>query len=665
MARSHGPAGRPAAPSATPARRPARRRLAAAGAALALCLPASLALAVPAAAAPASSSPSASSSASPAPTHYPKSTFVVGDAADAVDTLNPFVGVTSQDYEVYGLIYDNLMDYGQLDYSPAPRLATSWSHSANGLVWTYHIRQGVKWSDGVPLTAADVAYTFNRDIHGAAERAGSLAYVQNITKVQQTGKYTVVMTVSKPTPGMAKLILPILPEHIWKHVSEKQVTTFSNSHPVGSGPFIVTKFASNQSIALKANPNYWGGKPGISNLVFQYYANPSAEAFALKNGSIAFAEDLPNQLFKSLRGAPGVTLNNAPSGNFDELAFNNGAATVSGRKIGNGNPALLDVNVRHAISYSLDLPKLVSRVLLGYGAPGTSIIPPIYKQFHYSPPPSQQYTYDPAKAKQLLTADGWKTGAGGFRYKNGKELSLRLFIRSQSPTETQAAPYLKSWLNAIGIKVATSFMSDDQLTQVIGDGDYDMFVWGWGVEPNPDFQLSVFTCDQRSIGTPGHITPGWSDSFYCNKSYDQMYSQQKSLDGAARARVVQAMEKQLYVNDPYSLLYYYNDTQAYRSDLFTGYAPQPDTHNGLMLYQEVSWWSYRCLRPAGTSPSLTDHNIGCEHITGLGSTTTAAAASSGPGAGVIGGIVAAVVVLAGAGLLLARRRRVATSDDRE
>jgi peptide/nickel transport system substrate-binding protein len=618
---------------------------------------------LPGTAAVASSTPSAS----PTPTKYPPSTFVVGDGADAVDTLNPFVGVTSQDFEVYGLIYDNLMDYGQLDYSPAPRLATSWSTSKNGLVWTYHIRQGVKWSDGVPLTAADVAYTFNRDIHGTAERADNLSYIQNITKVQQTGKYTVVMTVSKPTPGMALLIIPILPEHIWKNVSEKQVTTFANKDPVGSGAFRVTKFAENQSVSLKANPHYWGGKPGISNLVFQYYANPSAEAFALKNGSIAFAEDLPEQLYKSLAGASGVTLNNAPSGNWDELAFNNGAATVSGHPIGNGSPALKDINVRHAISYSLNLPKLVSRVLLDTGSPGTSIIPPIYRQYHYEPTAAERYTYDPAKARQILTADGWKTGAGGFRFKDGKELSLRLFIRSQSPTETQDAPYLKAWLNSVGIKVNTSFMSDSQLTQVVGDGDYDMFVWGWGVEPNPDFQLSVFTCGQRSIGSNGHYTPGWSDSFYCNTSYDQMYSQQKSLGGAARAKVILAMEKQLYVNDPYALLYYYNDTQAYRSDLFTGFAPQPDTAHGLMLYQEVSWWSYRCIRPVGTSPSLTDHNIGCQHITGLGSkVTSAATTSSGTSPGLIGGIVAAVVVVLGlGGLLIARRRRTATADDRE
>jgi peptide/nickel transport system substrate-binding protein len=252
--------------------------------------------------------------------------------------------------------------------------------------------------------------------------------------------------------------------------------------------------------------------------------------------------------------------------------------------------------------------------------------------------------------------------------KDGKQLSLRLFIRSSSPTETQAAPYLKSWLEAIGIKVNTSFMNDNQLTQVIGDGDYDMFVWGWGVEPNPDFQLSVFTCGQRSIGSNGKYSPGWSDSFYCNKGYDQMYSEQKSLDGAPRAKVVQQMEKQLYTDDPYALLYYYNDTQAYRSDKFTGFAPQPNIPGGLLLYQETSYWSYRCIRPVGTSPSLTSHNIGCQHITGL-TAAPAAPSSSGGGSGtsgiLIGALIAAVVLLGGGWLISSRRRKVAAADDRE
>jgi peptide/nickel transport system substrate-binding protein len=629
-----------------------RPRLRLTAACLALC--GGLAAASPALAA--TSAPAATAAQNPS-----SATFVVGNT-DAVDTLNPFLGFTSQDYEVYGLLYDNLMDYGQLDYAGTPRLATSWSHSKNGLVWTYHIRHGVKWSDGVPLTAADVAYTIQRNIApNSTEFSDNEAYVGEIKSAKATGKYTVVMTVKHYTPVMNRLEVPILPEHIWKNISEKQLGSFKNEKPVGSGPFTVSSFSSNQSITLKANPHYWGGKPGIKTLVFQRFDNPTAEKLALANGAIDFAEGLTPALWNSLKGTPGVKLINAPAGNFDELAFNNGAATVSGKPIGNGSPALKDVNVRHAISYAVNIPVLVKKVLLNTGEVGTSIIPPIYTQFHYSPPASQQYHYDPAKAEQILNADGWKMGPNGVRVKNGKELTLRLFVRNQSPTQTQDAPYIKGWLNAIGIKVTTTAMSDSQLTADIGNGQYDMFMWGWGVEPNPDFQLSVFTCGQRSYGSGPNYSPGWSDSFYCNPTYDKLYHQQQALDGEARAKVVLQMQKMLYDADAYNVLYYYNDIQAYRSDKFTGFAPSPDKPNGLYLYQEIQWWSYRCLRPAGSSPSLTDKNIGCDHEIGA----VSASAASGINGGLIGGIVAAVVVVGAGGWLLSRRRRVATADERE
>jgi len=597
------------------------------------------------------------------PPHHGPTTFVVGNTG-AVDTLNLFNGFTSQDFEVYGLVYDNLMDYGQLDYQGSPRLATSWSHSADGLTWTYHIRHGVKWSDGQPLTSADVVYTFQRDtVPGSTEFADNEAYVGEIihSSIHAVGPYTVVMQVRHFTPVMNRLIVSILPQHIWQAVTEKQVSGYANNNPVGSGPFIVSSFHSNQSITLRANPNYWGGKPGIKTLVFQRFDNPTAEKLALANGSIDFAEGLTPALWKSLRGTPGVTLINAPAGNWDELGFNNGAATVSGKPIGNGNPALTDINVRHAISYAINTKELVQKVLLNTGSPGTSYIPPVYTQFHYNPPASITYTYDPTKANAILTADGWKMGPNGIRVKNGKQLTLRLFVRNQSPEQEQDAPYIVGWLKAVGIGVTTTSMSDSVLTADIGNGQYDMFMWGWGVEPNPDFQLSTATCGQRSTGGPPNYTPGWSDSFYCNPAYDQLYHQQQGLDGAARAAVVKQMQKMLYVADNYSLLYYWNDTQAYRSDLFTGFAPQPDKPNGLYLYQEVSWWSYRCIRPVGTSPSLTDHNVGCQHE--LGAVT--ASAGGGVNGGLIGGIAAAVVALVAVALFMARRRRFAMADERE
>src|SRR5262249_34625291 len=168
-----------------------RLRLAAAG--LALC--GGLAAAAPAVAATSSPAGQLARAGRVAPAAQSdnesgkSATFVIGNT-DAVDTLNLFNGFTSQDYEVYGLIYDNLMDYGQLNYAGTPRLATSWSHSKDGLTWTYHIRHGVKWSDGVPLTAADVAYTIERNIKpNSTEFADNEAYVGEIKSAVATGKY--------------------------------------------------------------------------------------------------------------------------------------------------------------------------------------------------------------------------------------------------------------------------------------------------------------------------------------------------------------------------------------------------------------------------------------------------------------------------------------------
>ena len=137
---------------------------------------------------------------------------------------------------------------------------------------------------------------------------------------------------------MNRLIVPILPKHIWEHVTDKHLLLVRQRQPGRLGPFTVSSFSSNQSITLKANPHYWGGKPGISTLVFQRFDNQTAMKEALLNGSIDFAEGLTPALWKSLQGQPGVTTINAPSGNFDELAFNNGAATVSGSRSGTAIP---------------------------------------------------------------------------------------------------------------------------------------------------------------------------------------------------------------------------------------------------------------------------------------------------------------------------------------
>src|SRR5262249_16593355 len=173
---------------------------------------------------------------------------------------------------------------------------------------------------------------------------------------------------------------------------------------------------------------------------------------------------------------------------FDELAFNTGAATDQGVPIGDGHPALKDMRVRQAIAYAIDRQTLVDKVLGGRGTVGTSIIPPIYADTHYDPG-SDTRQFDIAKANQLLDDAGYTKGSDGIRTMpgGGRKLVFRLFGRDDSPTSKDSVQYIAAWLKEIGIQANVQIVSEDNLTQIIGDGKYDMFEWGWVVEPDPDY----------------------------------------------------------------------------------------------------------------------------------------------------------------------------------
>lgn len=589
--------------------------------------------------------PTAAGAAAPSPTNRPKVTFTVGMNED-VDSLNPFVGVQSNVYEINGVMYDALMDYAAKDGKPTPRLAESWQSSPDGLTWTYHIRKNVTWSDGRPLTAADAAYTFNRIIHGDTEQVNW----GNFTAVMKTATapdpQTLVITTTKPASIMNRLVVPILPEHIWKNIDEKAVSSFKNEqNVVGSGPFVLTKRNVGQDVELKANPHYWGGAPKIDTLVFRVFNNIDAETQALKNGEIDFANNLTSALFDSVANTPGIKAIAGDSGSFNEVAFNSGAATVDGKPIGDGNPALKDLAVRRALSKAIDRRALTQKIIGGHGQPGDAVIPSTWRDFHYVPTGDAQ-AFNLAQANADLDVAGYKRGSDGIRRTpDGRtKLKFRFFARQEQPESQQVGEYVQGWFKQLGIQVDVRVMAEAKLTEVIGNGEFDIFEWGWQVEPDPDYQLSVFTCGQRSTGRPGSYTGGLDDSFYCNKQYDALYQQQKAeLDPAKRAGIVKQMEKILYDDAPYAVTYYYSELQAYRSDRFTGMVSMPQP-GGPVLFQPSGYWSYRTLGPVSAG---------------------AATRSGGPSAGLFAGGVAVVVVLLAGGYLVARRRRASTADERE
>lgn len=593
--------------------------------------------------------------------------FTVGMLSD-VDSLNPFTGVLAESYEIFQLQYATLMQPSSADFTPAPGLAESWDESADGKTWTYTLRPDLVWSDGTPLTANDVAYTFNRILEGRYEQRNYGNYVRNITSVEATDDRTVVMTVSAPSPIMERLAVYILPEHVWSGVDAKAVKSFANEPEgeplVGSGPFLVAERRTGQFIRLVANDSYYAGRPKVDELVFRIYNNPDALGQALIKGEVDFATGLTADVFSTLEGQEGITTYAGDYSGFNELAFNMGAATADGKPIGDGNPHLQDQQVRLAISHAIDRQQMVDKILNGYGTPGSTIIPPLYTTLHIDP---GTQTYDPALANQILDDAGYAMGPDGVRVgPDGVPMKYRLFVRTDSDSSVKSGEYFKSYLAAIGIEAEIKPVDENALFEIIGRGEFDMFEWGWVVEPDPDYQLSTFTCAKRSYEDGGEIYADLSDSFYCNEEYDQLYAaQSEETDQTARADIVKQMQQILYDAVPYVVTYYYDNLEAYRSDRFTGFVGQPEGSGSLLFQYGV--YTYTNVAPvsadSGGDTTASPSPGASESADASGG--TAEPTSGGSNTGLIIGLAIAALVIVGLVVALVRMRSKSQAGDRE
>ncbi|HEY6740508.1 MAG TPA: ABC transporter substrate-binding protein, partial [Actinopolymorphaceae bacterium] len=277
-----------------------------------------------------------------------KDSLVVA-VSQSVKSFNPFTLFFSIDFTVTGLAYDSLIDWSAKDFSPIPAIATEWKESDDHLTWTYTIREGVKFSDGKPLTAKDVAFTYHTMMTNEDARAANAELVDNFVSVDAPDDKTFVVELKQPSNQMLALDTPIVPEHIWKDRLDNLGADLNFDFPlVGSGPFQVTEFKKDQFIRFAANKDYWGGAPKYDELVFRYFKTPDAAVQALEAGEVDVVSGLTPAQYKSLQGKDGITVNQGPGRRVHSITFNVGAQTQSGEKFGDGHPALQDVRVRRA-----------------------------------------------------------------------------------------------------------------------------------------------------------------------------------------------------------------------------------------------------------------------------------------------------------------------------
>ena len=562
-------------------------------------------------------------------------------AQTSFSTFNPFTAYFDGDLEVINNIYPQLTAINETGQA-VPYLATKWSISANKLTWTFTIKSGLKWSDGKPVTAADAAWTLNLIMHNSVAATANGALVADFKTVTAPNATTLVITTSQPEANMLYNLntIPIVPEHIWTAEVSKLASFKNQATPVvGYGPWRLTGYVANQYATLTANSGFFMGAPHFHTLIIQYFSNSDAMVAALRSGQLdAIEYNLTAPQFNSLKGVKGITVYPQVSSAWTAIELNPGAQTQSGKHFGNGNPALTDPRVRQAIEMAINKQELVSKVWDGLAVPGAGYLTPAYPQWEWTPPASESLAYSPAKANALLNAAGYKMGPNGIRIdpKTHKPLDLRLGIHSDEAADAAMAPYIVEWLKAVGIQVTVDSMSFNQLNTDLPEGQWDMLSDTWSTGPDPTFLLSIQTCGDL----PTSLTqPGNTDSFFCNKTFDNLYNLQGTeFNTAQRVKTVDQMQQILYQNAVDDILYYPDFLSAVRTSYVKDYFYGKPNAQG--FYPSPSEFiNWRTATPVAGGDS-----------------------SSSSGAVWIILVIVVVVVLAG-GVIVWRRR--ATSGERE
>ncbi|MGW4238786.1 ABC transporter substrate-binding protein [Streptomyces sp. NPDC004749] len=558
--------------------------------------------------------------------------------SQSMDSLSPFLAQRLVSTSLLRLTYEYLTNYDPGDAHAIPGFATSWKPSADKLTWTFTIRDDSKWSDGKQATAEDAAWTFNKMMTDENAATANGNFTANFKKVTAPDPRTLVVELKKPQATMAALDVPIVPKHIWEKVGDFSKFNNDKTFPVvGNGPFVITDFKVDQYVKLKPNKDFWRGAPKFDELVLKYYKDGDAAVAALQKGEVSFVPNLTPAQAAALKNADDIKVNDAPGRRFYALATNPGARSKDGRTFGDGHPALRDPAVRKALFQAVDRKTIIDKVFQGHAVEGQGYIPPRFETYFWQPSDGQRIAYDPAAAARTLDRAGYRKDGGGRRLdKNGRPLSLRILCHATDPNDKAVGKYLQEWWGELGIGLKVECL--DNVSDPWLAGEYDLAFDGWSVNPDPDFVLSIHTCDALPA-TPKDT--GATDNFICDKEYDRLYARQAAeYDPAARADLVKRMESRLYDTGYMNVMAYPNAVEAYRTDQIKSITTMPEAAGN--LWGQDGYWSWWSAVPA-------DGDGGSDN-----SSTT----------GVVIGIGAVVVAAAAAGLLVAMRRR-STAEDRE
>ena len=473
------------------------------------------------------------------------------------DTANPTFGWYG--YTIRYMIYDTLVEeMGISDFQPG--LAESWDVSDDGLVWTFKIREGVKFHDGTVCDANAVAWSLNWTLEQDVETFAF--YLYNFEEIVALDDTTLQVTLSSPVGNMEYLLMYvwIMPESVWGEMDYDAMMEFEDlSAAIGTGPYILKEWSEGEYLILEANKDYWRTTPVIDQIIYHEYATEDAVVQALLAGEIDVTDtdSIPSTAIETLQAADNVEVPIMGSTTIDELIINS-------HENGSQPASLWDPAVRLAMAYGIDKQQIVTVAYLGYADALGPVVPASMGDWHNSD--IVDIPFDVAEGNRVLDEAGYMDSDGdGIReYSDGSPLEYR-FYGTDDSTVARIMEIIADGLEQVGISAPPTLMDEDSLIALYPAFDFDLVYWGWGLDPDPDFAMLIFTCDQREEG-------GWSDSGYCDETFEEKYVEQGiTVDHEARRALIWEMQEQLFNDRPYILLTNAKNIQAYRSDLFTGF----------------------------------------------------------------------------------------------
>ena len=418
-------------------------------------------------------------------------TLIFGRGGDSVG-LDPAHEEDGESFKVCENIYEPLVQYKDGSTEVEPALAESWSSSADGLIWTFHLRKGVKFHDDTPFNADAVLFSLNRQhdpshpFHSVGgpyiywSETGLASIVDEITALDD---YTVRITLKRVYAPFIYTIAMIPFSVVSPTAAQKWKEGFTN-HPVGTGPFVFERWDRGDKVVLRTNKRYWGGRPPLDRIIFRSIPDNSVRLIELQNGGI-HAMEFPNpDDLPQIREEPDLKIIEQPGMNIGYLAMNLDKKPFDNLKI------------RLAVNHAINKEAIITQLYQGMGIPAKNPIPPTMWSYDDTIEP---YPYDSAKAKQLLEEAG---------YPDGFETTLWALPvpRPYIPDGQSLAVAIQSDLRKIGIEAKIITFDWGTYLEKTKNGEHDMAMLGWSADlGDPDNFLYFLLSTDTATKPAGNI----------------------------------------------------------------------------------------------------------------------------------------------------------------